>query len=126
MNISIVDDDDFYGSLIKERLSFENHINVNLHPTAAKFLTDLTSKPDVAIIDYSLPDMNGVQILGVLKQYYQNVFTIILSSDRELKQTFSTHGYHPDAYIVKDENAVSNLMESLSIYSINLIRSKRA
>ncbi|MFT7611086.1 MAG: DNA-binding NarL/FixJ family response regulator [Parvicellaceae bacterium] len=126
MKISIVDDDNFYGSLIKERLNFEDHVSVILHANAYRFFTDLDSKPDVAIIDCSLPDLNGVEVLSLLKQYYRGVFVIILSSDRGLKQTFNTQGYYPDVYIVKDENAVTNLMESLNIYSINLIRNKSA
>lgn len=119
LKIAIIDDDDFYGSLIRERLGLEDHIEVYLFEEASGFLHHLPPQLDIAIIDFGLPDVNGLEVLNFLKKNCPGVYTIMLSSNKDLRPLFTIYGYLPNMYIIKNEYAIKSLMECLDRFRYN-------
>lgn len=65
--ILIVDDEEGLTELLRECVSGQGHDAVVCHdPTQAERLA-LEERPDLAIIDYQMPRMTGVQVLAALR-----------------------------------------------------------
>lgn len=76
--IIYVEDDDLAGELVKDVLSQAGHlVGVICHGTLA-FETIAFKKPDLVILDRSLPGMQGIDILKQLRQMPATYLTPIL------------------------------------------------
>ena len=59
LKIFIVEDDAWFGGLLRHHLSHNPDYDVVVFPTAKDCLSNMYQKPDVLCIDYGLPDMTG-------------------------------------------------------------------
>ena len=95
-------------------LTRENRVTVNDHPSrASEALDSITRGPvDLAIVDYDLPDMDGVETLLRMKDRVRGLKTILLSSreNLELRETVMRKGI--DAFILKFSNP-DRIMEGI-------------
>lgn len=69
-------------------------------------------KPDLVIIDISLPDINGIQILREIKEEFSQIFVIVLSMHSETGNIVKAFKYGANAYLVK-ESAANKLIDCL-------------
>ena len=84
-------------------------------------------KPDFAILDFDLPDLNGLEIAKLCKA--NNLLTKIIIFTRVNKRSIlSEVGQLIDGYILKDDfhdaliNAISSIINGNTIVSPNVIR----
>ena len=76
IKILILDDEDFILSEIKEGLS---DYTVDIENNPLKALQKIKqSKYDIFIVDYKMPNMNGIDFLIELKKEYNNDYVSIL------------------------------------------------
>ena len=61
--------------------------------------------PDVVLLDYTMPEMDGYQVLGKIKEAYPAVKVIILTMhfDESLMSFMMQNG--ADGYLLKDETS---------------------
>ena len=90
--------------------------------TAKSFLLKLHEKPDVVTLDYSLPDMNGDQLLKQIKENLPDTKVIIISGQEDVKVALDLLKKGANEYIVKDEdtkeriwNTIKNLRENIEL-----------
>jgi len=114
IKIFVVEDDEFFSELIKAKLHQEENYDVFLFSTGFEALQNLVEQPDVIVVDYSLPDMNGVEILSKIKEFNINIPCIILSGQKDLKVVVEAYKQGAERYIIKDENAIVELSQNLS------------
>ena len=81
IRIILVDDHQLIRDGIKSLLHEASHIEVINEAASASELFQLlkTNKPDVLIIDVSLPGMSGIEITKVIQKEYLSVKVMILS-----------------------------------------------
>ena len=60
--IFIVEDDPFYGEMLKYHISLNPDYIVEKFETGKEFLKNLYKNPSVVSLDYSLPDLSGLEI----------------------------------------------------------------
>lgn len=68
VKIYIVEDDIIFGKIIERTLNLDEY-DVSLFTTGEDLLNNLHLNPDIISIDYSLPTMNGLEILKKVKSY---------------------------------------------------------
>ncbi|MCD4664577.1 MAG: response regulator, partial [Bacteroidales bacterium] len=79
-SILIVDDDKIVCNSLKRILENKEYI-INSVYTAKEALNKINKNiPDLIILDYKLPDKNGLQVLKEIKDKYSNVLVIILTA----------------------------------------------
>jgi two-component system, NarL family, response regulator LiaR len=61
-----------------------------------------THQPDVAIVDLSLPQMNGIEVTHYLKQHYRQIRVMVLTVCGDEKNVLSAFAAGADSYCMKD------------------------
>src|SRR5688572_22191451 len=75
--IILVEDDPWFGALLKRHLSLNPDYEVHLFTSGRDCLRNLHLKPDIVTIDFGLPDMQGDQLLSELLQYNKQLPVIV-------------------------------------------------
>ncbi len=84
IKVLMVDDDELFALLVGEALKLEDNIEFRAVTTANAFFGSLNFQSDIAIIDYNLPDKNGLEILAELKQVNSAIVPIVLSGQEDI------------------------------------------
>ena len=102
-SILVVDDDSEQLMNIKEQL--EEFYDLTLVKSGDKAFVALTKKiPDLILLDYLMPDMNGPQVLSELRstQYYADIPVVFLTSMSDRGKVLQTiKELRPQGYIIK-------------------------
>ena len=67
LKVFILEDDVWYGSMLQHYLSLNPDYEVKRFESTQTFFDRLHELPDVVTLDYSLPDMDGGQVLKKIK-----------------------------------------------------------
>ncbi len=125
IKILMVDDDEIFTLMINEAIQQENNIEILAVETAYDFFNSLeTFHPDIAIIDYNLPEKNGLEILTELKEKYPSVTPIVLSGQADINVVVEAYKKGAQRYIMKNENATIELIQNVKELSKNIVLKK--
>ena len=125
--IIYVEDDDVMGHLVREVLTEAGHlVGVIGHGTLA-FDTIAFKKPDLVILDQTLPGMDGVEILRRLRQLPATYLTPILMLTGKRNQTMADQALMAgvDDYLTKPfvaEDLVARVSRALGAKSFAVNR----
>lgn len=75
-------------------------------------------QPDVIILDYLLPDINGIEVCRTLKQnpLYRTIPIVVFSVEGKLRNMTMAYSAGADSYVVKGregDNVLEILVESI-------------
>lgn len=122
LKVFIVEDDLWYGSMLEYYLSLNPDYLIQKFDTARSFLQKLHERPDVVTLDYSLPDMNGDQLLKQIKEVSPETRVIIISGQEDVKVALDLIKRGASDYIVKDDdtkdrlwNSINNIRENIEL-----------
>ncbi|GCD78210.1 acetoacetate metabolism regulatory protein AtoC [Thermaurantimonas aggregans] len=102
--IFLVEDDEFYGKLLKHHLSLNPDYEVELFTSGRELLENLYKKPNVISLDYTLPDMSGANVLRDIKKQYPEIPVIIVSGQEDITTAVTLLKEGAYDYIVKDKD----------------------
>jgi two-component system response regulator AtoC len=118
--IFLIEDDTMVATLIKQSLSkFEAFETIHFS-TAEDCLSNLHSRPDIIIIDYSLPGMDGLTLMKQVKSITPGSLIIICSGQEDVKVVVECYRNGADDYILKNEQMHVNLENSVKNLSLNV------
>ncbi len=128
--IFIVEDDPFYGEMLKYHISLNPDYIVEKFETGKDFLNNLYKNPSVISLDYSLPDISGFEVLKKIKDYNPNIPVIIVSGQEDVTTAVNLLKEGVYDYFVKDEetkdriwNALKNIKEKIRLEEeINVLK----
>lgn len=103
-NIFIIEDDKSYGDILQYILSMNPDYVISRFVTAKECLANLHKKPDLITVDYSLPDMNGGELLKRIKDTNPNIPVIIISGQEDISVAVELIKTGANDYILKDGN----------------------
>src|SRR6266446_3230338 len=75
--IFMLEDNAAYAMQIKYILEKENNYDITVFETATEFFKHIHENPDIVIIDYFLPDRNGIEVLKEIQNYNSDIACII-------------------------------------------------
>jgi len=107
--VFIIEDDTIYLEFLKKNL--RTKYKIYAYYNAEDATVALRSiMPDVLIIDYKLPGMNGIELYEGVKDKIGSAKVIVMSGidDGNLVLTFIKKGIRD--YVIKDENIVNSLV----------------
>lgn len=111
--IFIVEDDPWYGELLKHHLSLNSDLEVFLFQSSRDCLANLYQKPDVFCVDYLLPDTNGEILLGQLLKWNPDTSVIIISAQDKISVAVDLLKKGARDYFVKNEHTTDMLWQTL-------------
>ncbi|MEL6672292.1 MAG: sigma-54 dependent transcriptional regulator [Bacteroidota bacterium] len=115
--VFIVEDDLIFGKVLQRALEQQDNFDVKVFQSGQDFISNLHQNPDIVSIDYNLPDMNGLEILKSVRQYNEEISTVILSGQDKVEVVVEAYTNGANSYIIKNENAVvelTNMVKNLS------------
>jgi len=113
--VTIIDDSPAMAEMIKDFISDKfKAATLTVYNTGESAMDGIYEKPDVIILDYHLDStdslaLNGLQILLKLKEKYNDVTIIFLSSEEKAEIAANTIKYGAYDYLVKNETAFHRL-----------------
>lgn len=111
--IFLVEDDPWYGQLLKYHLSMNPDYDVHLFNTGKDFLQQLHRQPDVVCIDYGLPDIQGDKLLKEVLQFNNQIPVVIISGQEEISVAVDLLKSGARDYIIKDTHTKDMLWRSI-------------
>ncbi len=110
--IFIVDDNELYAKASQHHLSLNPDNEVESFSTGKDCINNLYTKPNMIFLDYSLPDMSGIEVLRKIKQSYSETPVVIVSGQEDVSTAVELLKEGAYDYIVKDENAHERMWKS--------------
>lgn len=120
--IFVVEDDPMYARILSYHLSQNPDYDVETFESGKACLSNLYKNPDLITLDYSLPDLSGLEILTKIKEFNNNLPVIIISGQSDINTAVNLLKIGAYDYIVKDEetknrlwNTVKNVREHINL-----------
>jgi DNA-binding NtrC family response regulator len=111
--IFIVEDDPWYGQILKHHLSMNPEYEVSLFTTGKELLNQLHSKPDLVCMDFGLPDISGDKLLKEVQARNKLLPVIVISAQEEISVVVELLKAGAKDYIIKDDHAREQLWKSI-------------
>ncbi|GEP64811.1 DNA-binding response regulator [Clostridium beijerinckii] len=104
INVVLVDDQQIVREGLKIILSLDNEINILKEAENGKQLLKILQEiqPDIILMDIRMPFMNGVEATKIVKEKYNNIKVIILTTFNEDEYVLQGIRNGADGYILKD------------------------
>jgi len=102
--IFIVEDDPWYGEILEYHLSLNPDHEIHRYTTGKDCLANLSKKPGLISIDYSLPDTNGVELLKKIKHFNSEIPVIVISGQEDVSTAVDLLKKGASDYFIKDDN----------------------
>jgi DNA-binding NtrC family response regulator len=110
--VFIVEDDSFYNSVLSTYLKIKGR-NVFSFLSGEECLEKKDIVPDVILLDYILPGMDGLEVMRKMKPKYPKTEFIILSGQTDIKVVLDAMHEGAYDYIIKDTHAKENALNKI-------------
>ena len=112
--IFVVEDDPWYGEILQHHLSLNPDHEIFRYTTGKECLANLGKKPGMISIDYSLPDINGVELLKKIKAFDAEIPVIVISGQDDVSTAVDLLKKGASDYFIKDDNTKEQLWNAVS------------
>lgn len=106
----ILDDDLFYGNMVKYFLKNVGYSNVKFFEDESTCLKDVSSKPTLYIVDHFLKQKTGLIMMEEISQKNPNAFFIYLSNQESSGVAMKAMRLGAIDYLQKDKNSFFQLL----------------
>ena len=113
LKIFILEDEPWYGSMLQHYLSLNPDYEVKRFESSREFFNSLHEQPDVVTLDYSMPDMDGSEVLKKVKEVDPSIRVIIISGQEDVGTAVGLVKNGAYDYVVKNEDTKDLLWNSL-------------
>jgi DNA-binding NtrC family response regulator len=113
LKLFVVEDDKFFGELLKRHLSLNPDYEVFLFSSAGECLNNLHRSPDIISIDFGLPDMPGNVLLQRIQEVNKNIPVIVISGQEDVAVAINFLKAGAKDYIIKDDHTREALWNSI-------------
>ena len=107
--IFVVEDNEFFSQLIKQKLELNDQNEVTLFNNGDDFRRNLYLNPDIVVLDYNLPNTTGIDLLKEIKNFNDQIKTILISGQEKVDVVIEAFENGAEEYIKKDDNALTML-----------------
>lgn len=111
--IFIVEDNEIYSMMLDYIFSKDSTYKFVSFKSGEECLNNLYMNPDIVILDYSLPGMNGYETLKEIKKRNSNTHVVILSNNTSPEIAESLISAGADDYILKQGHGEMQVIEKI-------------
>ncbi len=112
--IFVVEDDEWFQELLIHNLELNPDFEVKAFSTGAEFLAQLHQRPQIVTLDYRLPDMDGEEILGKIKEFDAEIEVIAISEQSEIGTAVALIRQGAYDYIEKNNDIRDRLLNTIN------------
>lgn len=125
--IFVVEDNTMFLRLIKFQLQNKGYENIKLFSNGTECVNNINQNPDIVILDYSLGDMTGLDVLKKIRDKSPKSKVIMLSEQKSIETTVKILKLGVNEYIVKNNYlALKKLTRTIRYLLLKkLLRKKR-
>jgi polysaccharide export outer membrane protein len=109
MKIFVVDDDEFCLSLYEQQIYSLGYTDVSTFKNGHDCIENLNLKPDIILLDHSMEDFNGYEILKKIKKINPDIYVVILSGQEDFSVISDTLHLGAFDFIVKSNKDIVNI-----------------
>lgn len=113
LKIFLVEDNTWFGEVLKHHLSLNPDYEVSLFETGTECLNHLHLKPHIISIDFRLPDITGDVLLKKIQSFNKEIPVIIISGQEEISVAVQLLKEGARDYITKDDTTKDKLWNSI-------------
>lgn len=119
VNILLADDHRMVREGLKQLLETDSEINVVAEAGDGYECLNLTNKtkPDIVLLDINMPNMDGIQVLNIMKQQEMLCKVIVLTIHNEIEYLVKALEIGCDGFILKDSDFDTLKKAIFSVYS---------
>jgi DNA-binding NtrC family response regulator len=103
-----VEDDPIFGTILEHNLKLIEEYSLFRYTTGKECLANLYRKPFAITLDYSLPDMNGGEILKKVKEVLPEVEVVVISGQEDISTAVNLIKEGAYDYFAKKDTDVKN------------------
>ena len=111
--IFIVEDDPWYGEILKHHLGLNPDYNVTLFSTGKELLSKMWPQPDLITLDFSLPDITGDKLFKKIQDINTAVPVIMISGQEDVSVAVNMLKMGVSDYLIKDDSTKDLLWNSI-------------
>lgn len=120
--IFIVEDNDLYAKVLKKQLEADR-FEVSVFASGSDCISNLEKSPDIILLDYTLPDMNGNLVLKQIKDLKPSVHVIIISGQGNIDTAVELLKNGAYDYITKGPDTREKLSRTINnLYQTDQLR----
>jgi FixJ family two-component response regulator len=108
----IIEDDKFFNTLLANYLKIKG-FQVYAFMSGEECLEKKEVTPDIILLDYLLPGINGLDVMKKLKPLYPNTEFIFVSGQGEIKVALDAMHEGAYDYIIKDHHAKETVLNKI-------------
>lgn len=119
VNILLADDHRMVREGLKQLLETDSEINVVAEAGDGYECLNLTNKtkPDIVLLDINMPNMDGIQVLNIMKQQKMLCKVIVFTIHNEIEYLVKALEIGCDGFILKDSDFDTLKKAIFSVYS---------
>ncbi len=104
LKVFVVDDSPMCRFLYKRHLMNIGFSNVLMFESGIECLRNIHLMPDIILLDFDAPPMNGLDVLKEVKALYPHIHLLMISSQRDIHVVIDAIRFGVSGYIMKDDN----------------------
>ncbi|MBK7965292.1 MAG: sigma-54-dependent Fis family transcriptional regulator [Bacteroidetes bacterium] len=118
--IFIIEDDTMIATLIRQCLSKFDQFESTHFINAEDCINSLHEMPDIVIIDYNLPGMDGLTFMKKVKELCPSALIIINSGQEDVNVVVECYQNGANEYILKNEKMIANIENAVRNLSMQV------
>ena len=118
--IFIIEDDEMVAAIIRQTLVKFERFETHVFQTAEECIAHLHEQPDIILIDYNLPGMDGLSLLKKVKSACPSVLVIVCSGQEDVQVVVSCYQQGANDYILKNDQMLAAIENSVRNLSMNV------
>lgn len=112
-NIIIVEDDKWYSEILKYHLELNPDNVIQCFEDGLTFLNKVKQVPDLVCIDYTMPGLNGEELLKRIKVKFPSTEVIVISGQDDVATAINLINLGAYDYLIKDDETKNKLWNTI-------------
>jgi len=109
--VFLIEDNRTEGMLLKLSLGSLENIKVTSFITGKDLLDNLSQNPDIVIADLMLPDIDGYDLIKLIRKYNKNIRIVVVSAQKDIELIAKIQEQGVFNYLVKSEACIQYLQQ---------------
>lgn len=117
----IVDDDPFWTAMLNQLLTELGYENIVNFSNGKDCLENLHLNPNLVFLDYQMEDINGLEVLQKIKEYYPGIGVVFCTAIEDLSVAVNAMKQGSFDYMLKSnatKKELTSIIESLDRYQV--------
>ncbi len=110
----IVDDDPFWTTLLTQMLTDLGYTNIITFENGADCIKNLHLNPSLVFLDYQMDEMDGLEVLQKIKNYYPGIGVVFCTAQEDLGVAVDAMKHGSFDYLLKSNVNKKELADILN------------